>query len=566
MKIIVILTCVFAFLVSPTFAATYYMANSPANKLGWGNGSDTNNGTSKSAPFLTWAKARSAMIGGDTLVICDGTYTGASNMFDWDKGGGIPRSGSDGAWTIVKAETDGAVTIDGQGVREPVKLYGNTTVDNLASTASWTCRYIEFRGIVVANSPYDNWNIRNTDHIKLINCGSIDAGSGSTGINFYYSQYGLIEGCYAFGTGRYKFSTFHADHVIFRNCVSRFDAALNVANPVGDYAIYSSKYCEVQNCIAIDGDQPGKVTNVEVYGGAFLTPTTSGSGDGDNRPNYFTNVISLNNSTRFALSAANAYVSDMRFNNVVGWNHIMRNDDSFLHSQGSMNINHATFGVVSVATPPVYAAMFNGWANSLGNNQTLANSIFTGFAGALFYDIESATYLNLFGNTGNVTTSGPAPANIINTNPVYNVTSNPTGSLKYLPRIETGSSLAAAGVDGTYVGANIIKQYGKTGSLWGDPGYNLLQDGTNGQPDVNLWPFPNEDLIKAKMAAYTANGINGARGFASPGKRLDGVNPITLTSYIWEYLGNQMPSNIYGMTTSVPSIPKNVTVVPPATK
>lgn len=94
--------------------------------------------------------------------------------------------------------------------------------------------------------------------------------------------------------------------------------------------------------------------------------------------------------------------------------------------------------------------------------------------------------------------------------------------LRYLPQIETGAFLSTAGEDGTAVGAQILKQYGKSGTMWGDAGYNELQDGIGGRDNVSLWPFPNEALIREKMAA-----------------------PITLTSYVWEYLGSPCPEWIY---------------------
>ena len=118
-----------------------------------------------------------------------------------------------------------------------------------------------------------------------------------------------------------------------------------------------------------------------------------------------------------------------------------------------------------------------------------------------------------------------------------------TNGLLHLPVIDPGSQLKTDGI-----GANIIYQYGKDETLWGEAGYNLLQDGTNGQATVKLWPFPNEAIIKTKMQTYTYDfgKLTGDRGFASStGKQLDGVSPVTLTSYIWEYLGNQMPSDIY---------------------
>ncbi|EKE15954.1 MAG: hypothetical protein ACD_11C00069G0001 [uncultured bacterium] len=48
------------------------------------------------------------------------------------------------------------------------------------------------------------------------------------------------------------------------------------------------------------------------------------------------------------------------------------------------------------------------------------------------------------------------------------------------------------------------------------------------------------------MAAYNpVDGPSGTRGFCASGKQLNGVDNITLSSYIWEYLGNQIPSEIY---------------------
>jgi hypothetical protein len=57
-------------------------------------------------------------------------------------------------------------------------------------------------------------------------------------------------------------------------------------------------------------------------------------------------------------------------------------------------------------------------------------------------------------------------------------------------------------------------------------------------------------LIKEKMAAYTytddTGTVTGARGFCA-GTSLGGY-PQTLTRYIWEYLGNEIPATIYGDT------------------
>lgn len=92
-------------------------------------------------------------------------------------------------------------------------------------------------------------------------------------------------------------------------------------------------------------------------------------------------------------------------------------------------------------------------------------------------------------------------------------------------------------------GATIIKRYGVSGTLWGEPGYDQL---TND----DLWPWPYEDKIKAVFAeqnnppsGYSPSVNNTKRGFAADGNGLYG-GPISLTSYIWEYLGTPCPTNV----------------------
>ena len=95
----------------------------------------------------------------------------------------------------------------------------------------------------------------------------------------------------------------------------------------------------------------------------------------------------------------------------------------------------------------------------------------------------------------------------------------------YPLRLETTSPLYGAGYDGQNYGATIIKRYGLDGTFYGDAGYNALTT-------TDLWPYPNEADIKTDMTA------DSTRGFCASGQ--------TLTKYIWEYLGNTIPDDIYG--------------------
>ena len=116
--------------------------------------------------------------------------------------------------------------------------------------------------------------------------------------------------------------------------------------------------------------------------------------------------------------------------------------------------------------------------------------------------------------------------------PVTGDPGNGTPGLLSPVRIEQGSDADALGV-----GATILRRRGRSGTLWGEPGYDELTEDS-------LWPWPNERQIAEQMAGYAYDDgtivVDGARGFAAGGTALYG-GPVTLTSYIWEYLGNPCP-------------------------
>jgi hypothetical protein len=123
--------------------------------------------------------------------------------------------------------------------------------------------------------------------------------------------------------------------------------------------------------------------------------------------------------------------------------------------------------------------------------------------------------------------------------------------LKYLCRVEDASPLKGAASDGGDIGATILNRYGVSGTLWGEPGYDSLTQ-------ESLWPFPNEDVIKAKMSSWI--GQNEAkRGFCVDSIGLYG-GPVTLTSYIWEYLGYPCPSEFVDTANITEDIPDFINI------
>jgi len=92
-------------------------------------------------------------------------------------------------------------------------------------------------------------------------------------------------------------------------------------------------------------------------------------------------------------------------------------------------------------------------------------------------------------------------------------------------------------------GARIIERYGRSGSLWGEPGFDE-------RTDEPLWPWPYEDAIKTVFAepnqppeGYQPRQNDSRRGFTVATDRFG--ERMTLSRYIWQYLGTPAPDWLY---------------------
>jgi len=227
-------------------AATYYVDGQAPNDNGTGSASSPKKYIQSGIALMTSP--------GDVLVIEDGVYTGHYNNIVYNAQ--LPVSGNASAgYSVIKARHPGRVTIDGEYQRPVVDLRNRDS--------------IHFDGLIFKKSSanvFQVWGFDNTEkrvHIKVTRCGFSESGSTYSEprcdlLQFDYVSYGLIEDCYAWGTGRYHFYILRSDHIILRRCVDRFDRAIAdaAASNMASYRIYDSQYCQLQNCIAVDGDQP----------------------------------------------------------------------------------------------------------------------------------------------------------------------------------------------------------------------------------------------------------------------------------------------------------------------
>lgn len=481
-----------------TFAKTIYMGNGET--------------------YTNLQSAMAAMNGGDRLIIRNGKYTGPLNVIDRAN---KPPNGNSNNYTIVTAENPGYVFFDGEDARNMFYLNGVS--------------YVQFEGIKWGNARFDDGkalvNIGyGSHHIKMYRCGGFNGRNGHGGDIFAVGTCSdvLLEECYAYGNGRYYFyAAKDGKKIIFRRCVGRADSHL-LYDGHSCFTVYDATQVELQNCIAIDADNDqscysNATGNPNQPRGYFIRNTGQGY---DMNDVYIQGCIALNIEKGTLMIASSNPVGLVHFDNCVFWKGL----EGVRPRCDNVSFNNCVVGNVSGST-----SSSNGFYMETGDEPVM-NSIIYGIQNN--YGIRSnntyslCNYNCLYNNSSNFNANCVPGTHSLCTeksneiNPLTGSPGNGIPSLKYLCRIENNSDLDGAAFDGGDIGATILNRIGVSGSLYGEPGYNIV---TN----ESLWPFPYEDRIRYDMRSYSENGINGARGFCADNQ--------TLTNYIWGYLGNKPP-------------------------
>ena len=474
--------------------------------------------------FANLRAAVKGMSGGDTLIIRDGIYSGIENWL-WQFS--MPPSGTAQQFTTIKAEHDGhAIFPDGF-----IHMEGGPT-----QTA-----YVSFEGI----KSLQDTTVFNFDHVKFLRCAftySNNYGPSSRAPLWLGSgcNYILVEDCWAWGAGRYRFVV-GGHHNIFRRCVARYDRG-DWTDPMANFSSYDGDYIAFQNCIAIDSDHEEFWLNTGEIAGTFYIHHGS-------TYNSVTGCISVNNHNPWITGSPGPGLAIIN-NLAIGINNAGETTRADNYSAGEFSIANCTLINIS-------GNGLNPWGGATGSVSAL-NNVLYGIGGiAMKYTNlggASQGYNVLYNNTTDfgqgassvVTDYCSAQSNVID--PLDGIPGNGTPAIRYPVRIENGSNLSGTGFSGADRGANILYRIGKSGTFYGETGWDTVTT-------ESLWPWPNENSIREDMKAYSYTGettdgsiktLSGARGFCADGKQLNGINNRTLTSYIWEYLGNPMPDDFYG--------------------
>jgi hypothetical protein len=351
-------------------------------------------------------------------------------------------------------------------------------------------------------------------------CGFWQAGvnKGARPVHVTSSSYILIEDVWAFGFGRavVDFTT-NVDNSTMRRVVTRWDDGIWIGEPLAGIKLYKANDNIVENCITLDHkDSQGHGAG---HHGFRIVSWNSAYNASSNNSHYGNIALNLPDKvTAYAIETndpvggvGNSYKDCVAVNAYRGMGFYDDGTDQ-------TTVENCTL-INNRITSDKSHGLFNGYGvtRTVVRNTISANNLARGFSDSgdlsVFY---SGTYANAGGD--------------------YNGTSCTTGcrtddpQLKYITRIEDSSPYKGAGENGADIGANII--------------YKYIDGVLTNQP---LWPWPHEDWIKEDMLDATFLTEVGRTGAGTP--KWATTNK-TLTEYIWEYLGNPIPSEIYGSTGS----------------
>lgn len=492
-------TLIVSYISGSTGRTTYYL--SPT-------GSDTaNNGRSLSSPWKSFAKAFGSMAAGDELILLDGNYSAAAGtgyINYQGTGSAQPPSGTSlSNVTYVHALNPGNVTVQGS-----LFIGRSTRKDS----------FIKIQGITFEGGG----DLYNTSYVTIKDCGF--HGSFGIGTNDHDNgnDYNLIEDVWVWASGeRIIAINYRSHHNVWRRVVVRGDgcgtsACSGSGNPNVGITVYNSMDVSVQNVIVVDRIL---AATDEPYGDFAVAQHAPG-------PNFgraeWLGTISLNspdNGYYMEPDVGGTVDPTIKISNAVAWdsadwgfniarsgtNNLMENLTAYARTGDGVRIAPE---LTSGTLRNVMSVNAGRYGINSGYKPSYAN----------VYNARSGAYSNTTCSVG-CYVSNPLADGV-------------TASLKHIVRVESGSLLKTLGLGGADIGANVLNRYGNDGSRFGETGYNTLTS-------TSLWPWPNEDRIKREMCANTT------RGFCSAGQRLGNVGPVTLTTYIWEYLGNPIPSGVY---------------------
>lgn len=485
-------------------------------------GNDANNGLSSGAPKKTFANVFAAMASGDQLYLMDGTYSEAAatgiihyNTTEFGVNSAqIPAGISLSRTTRVKAVNDGAAIIDTGGSTD-----ANAAAIFIGRTAT-AHNYIEVWGVkCVGGVTLHNGNYNSFKNVGCNGAFNVGTGDHSMGVT-----YNLIEDCWAWASAQRIIAiNYRANSNTWRRFVFRGDgcstaACIAAGAPNVGFTVYESTDVVVMNMIGVDCTLDAAAIAAGNTYADFASAQHAGPDFGRNK---WLGCMSVNSAHAAMWFEADATVG------TTAWT--ITNFAATCNGNayaGGLNVGSTGATVINGITAVNSGVTGDGIRVAPSSPGTsVTNVLIRGFNRGLNSSL-TPQYTSVYGATTAYNQTTPT----VGVNTANQYSDGTPASLKYPTRIETGSALKDAGASGADIGATVMYCYGASGARVGDAAVETLQADA-------LWPYPNEARIKTEMAASSA------RGFCT-GNSIGGTAQ-SLTKYIWEQLGNEVPADYY---------------------
>ncbi len=487
-----------SFLPVSSWASVYYIAP---------NGLDDNSGSS-SAPWGTFSHAMNLLKPGDTLILKDGTYYQTMH---------VSISGEPGNPITFKAENDGQVTIDGQGVRW-VCYIGDS------SESAPRTQYINVEGIRCRNSSVGTFSVMRSDYINVKRVSAYHSGGGNNPMfDLWRSTYALLEDVAASGNGRVMYNPSACDHITIRRAFGYWWSS--DSTPRNYMQIYGSDNVLVENNVGILKETVShQVGGIAVWANRWDDSADYNKIYGNVMYGFNGNYYSVNSSDNQILGN-NIFKDNVALGNPknAGISYLYPN--GFAHySDPNTVVEHMT--ITQMANGSGYDIRNNypgtgyGPAGMLKNSDILNNERYgiLDYTGTLTH-----THDNVYGQPlGNYYGGGEGPYES-HLSPDYNIATYGKGG--YLMRAQNLKGLGESGAD---IGAEVL--------------YRSVDGVLTSTP---LWPWPMEDRIRTETQEVLGQCVSVTYEDAGNG----------CTGGLWKSLDGLYA---YQPDTSAPSVPQNL--------
>lgn len=411
------------------------------------SGKDTND-CKQTTPCKTFARAFVTAGTGGEVVLLDGVYglAAGTGYINWEgTNSAQPPSGTSAKVTFIHALNPGKVQING------ALFIGRSFRKD---------SFIKIQGITFEGGG----DLYNTSNITIKDCGF--HGSFGIGTNDHDNgnDYNLIEDVWVWAKDeRIIAINYRSNHNVWRRVIVRGDGCNTSAcsgdgNPNVGITVYNSTDVSLQNVLVIDRILSGGAPYADFAVAQHDPGPIFGRAE-------WLGTISLNSpDTGYYMEPDSSVSPTIKISNAVAWN----------AAAGGFNI--ARSGVNDLQNLTVNTQSDDGIR--------VAPDLTSGTLKNVYVSGKGRYAINSKYSPSNVSVSGSWSS-------AYNQT-------KCVANCVNASTIRSI-VDSD-VGAKVLFRYGADGARFGDAGYNALTA-------VSLWPWPNEDRIKAEMCAGITRGF-----------------------------------------------------------